>query len=54
MLQRMTYLQSVSFYRRIDAPSVDATTNKLTGPRHYHTSGTSLLGAYRRIYGNYG
>lgn len=42
-LQRMTYLQSTSFYRRVDAPSVDASTNKLTGPRHYHTSSMGFI-----------
>ena len=43
VLQRLTYLQSISFHRRVDAPSVDATTNKLTGPRHYHTSAAGFL-----------
>lgn len=43
MLQRLTYLLSLSFYRRLDAPNVDASTNKLTGPRHYHTSSVGFL-----------
>jgi len=43
MLARLTYLQTISFYRRVDAPNVDATTTKLTGPRHYHTSSTGFL-----------
>lgn len=38
MLQRLTYLQTLSFLRRIDAPGGDASTNKLTGPRHLHPS----------------
>lgn len=38
MLQRLTYLQTLSFMRRIDAPGGDASTNKLTGPRHLHPS----------------
>ncbi|AYV78699.1 MAG: DNA-directed RNA polymerase subunit beta, partial [Edafosvirus sp.] len=36
MLQRLTYLQTLSFLRRIDSPSVDASTSKLTNPRHLH------------------
>jgi len=36
MLQRLTYLQTLSFLRRIDSPSVDAATSKLTNPRHLH------------------
>jgi hypothetical protein len=38
MLQRLTYLQTLSFLRRVDAPGGDASTNKLTGPRHLHPS----------------
>ena len=36
MLQRLTYLQTVSSLRRINSPTVDASTNKLTSPRHLH------------------
>ncbi len=43
MYPRMTYLQSVSFLRRVDAPSADATASKLTGPRHYHPSQVGFL-----------
>jgi DNA-directed RNA polymerase II subunit RPB2 len=38
MLQRLTYLQTLSFLRRIDAPGGDASTSKLTSPRHLHPS----------------
>lgn len=38
MLQRYSYLQSLSFLRRIDAPGGDASSMKLTGPRHLHPS----------------
>lgn len=34
MLQRLSYLQTLSSLRRINSPTVDASTNKLTGPRH--------------------
>lgn len=34
MLQRLTYLQTLSSLRRINSPTVDASTNKLTSPRH--------------------
>jgi DNA-directed RNA polymerase beta subunit/intein/homing endonuclease len=43
MYPRLTYLQSASFLRRVDAPSADATASKLTGPRHYHPSQTGFL-----------
>lgn len=42
-LQRLTYLQTISFLRRIDAPSGDASSNKLTGPRHLHPSSVRWL-----------
>jgi DNA-directed RNA polymerase beta subunit/intein/homing endonuclease len=38
MLQRYTYLQTLSFLRRVDAPGGDASTSKLTSPRHLHPS----------------
>lgn len=38
MLQRLTYLQTLSSLRRINSPTVDASTNKLTSPRHLHAS----------------
>ena len=40
---RLTFLQSLSFLRRVDAPSGDSTTSKLTGPRHYHPSQVGFL-----------
>lgn len=43
MYPRLTFLQSLSFLRRVDAPSSDASTMKLTGPRHYHPSQTGFL-----------
>ena len=43
MMQRFTYLQTISFLRRIDAPGGDASTSKLTSPRHLHQSSASLL-----------
>jgi DNA-directed RNA polymerase II subunit RPB2 len=36
MLERRSYLQTVSSLRRINSPTVDASTNKLTSPRHIH------------------
>ena len=36
MLQRLSYLQMLSSLRRINSPTVDASTNKLTSPRHLH------------------
>lgn len=38
MLQRLTYTQTLSSLRRINSPTVDASTNKLTSPRHLHPS----------------
>jgi DNA-directed RNA polymerase beta subunit/intein/homing endonuclease len=43
MYPRLTYLQSSSFLRRVDAPSADSTASKLTGPRHYHPSQAGFL-----------
>lgn len=43
MYPRLTFLQSLSFLRRVDAPSSDSTTMKLTGPRHYHPSQVGFL-----------
>lgn len=36
VLQRLTYLQAIEFLRRIDSPSNDASSSKLTHPRHLH------------------
>lgn len=36
MLQRLSYMQMLSALRRINSPTVDASTNKLTSPRHLH------------------
>jgi len=38
MLQRLSYMQMLSSLRRINSPTVDASTNKLTSPRHLHPS----------------
>lgn len=38
MLQRLTYTQTLSSLRRINSPTVDASTNKLTSPRHLHST----------------
>lgn len=38
MLQRLTYLQTLSTLRRVNSPTVDPSTNKLTSPRHLHAS----------------
>ena len=43
MYPRLTFLQSLSFLRRVDAPSIDSSTMKLTGPRHYHPSQVGFL-----------
>lgn len=36
MFSRLNYLHSASYLRRILTPTVDAATNKMTGPRHLH------------------
>jgi len=36
MLERRSYLQTISSLRRVNSPTVDASTNKLTSPRHIH------------------
>jgi DNA-directed RNA polymerase beta subunit len=43
MYPRLTFLQSLSFLRRVDAPPGDSSTMKLTGPRHYHPSQVGFL-----------
>lgn len=43
MLQRLTYLQTISFLRRVDAPGGDASSEKLTSPRHAHPSSVPFL-----------
>ncbi len=43
MYPRLTFLQSLSFLRRVDQSSSDSSTSKLTGPRHYHPSQVGLL-----------
>ena len=42
MLQRLSFKQLISFLRRIDSPSVDSSTNKLTGPRQLHPSSLGM------------
>lgn len=36
MLERRSYQQTVASLRRVNSPTVDASTNKLTSPRHIH------------------
>lgn len=43
MLQRLTYVQTLAFLRRIDAQSGDATSSKLTKPRQQHPSSIGFL-----------
>ena len=43
VLQRYTYLQSIAFLRRVDTPSGDASTTKLTSPRQLHPSSVGFL-----------
>lgn len=43
MLQRLTYLITISFLRRVDAPGGDASSAKLTNPRHVHPSSVPML-----------
>jgi len=43
MLQRISYMYSISSLRRIDAPEGDASTSKLTGPRHLHASSSRWM-----------
>lgn len=43
MLQRLTYLITISFLRRVDAPGGDASSAKLTSPRHVHPSSVPML-----------
>jgi DNA-directed RNA polymerase II subunit RPB2 len=38
VLMRLAYLQQISYLRRIVTPSADASTNKLTSPRHVHNT----------------
>jgi DNA-directed RNA polymerase beta subunit len=43
MLNRLSYLQTISFLRRVDAPGGDASSQKLTNPRHLHASSVGDL-----------
>lgn len=43
MLQRLSTVQMYSSLRRINSPTVDASTNKLTSPRHINSSGLLTL-----------
>ena len=36
MLQRLSYLYTISSLRRVNSPSIDSSTSKLTKPRHLH------------------
>jgi DNA-directed RNA polymerase beta subunit/intein/homing endonuclease len=43
MMQRLTYLYSISLLRRIDSPGVGESTMKMTTPRHLHPSSAGFL-----------
>jgi DNA-directed RNA polymerase II subunit RPB2 len=43
VLQRLTYLYTLTLLRRVDAPGGDASASKLTGPRQLHQSTVSFL-----------
>ena len=43
VLQRYSYLQMLTFLRRIDTPSGDITKSKMANPRNYHPSQTGFL-----------
>jgi DNA-directed RNA polymerase II subunit RPB2 len=43
MMQCYTYLQILGFLRRVDSPSGDASSQKLTGPRQLHASSIPFL-----------
>jgi DNA-directed RNA polymerase beta subunit len=43
MLQRLTFLNTISSLRRVNSPTTDASTNKLTGPRHLHNTQISAI-----------
>lgn len=43
VLQRLTYLQAIELFRRIDSPSNDASSSKLTHPRHLHGTQNGML-----------
>lgn len=43
MLQRLTFLYTISSLRRVDAPGGDASTSKITGPRQLHDSSVRWL-----------
>lgn len=43
ILQRLSYLYTISLLRRIDAPGSDQSTAKLTSPRHLHPSSIGFL-----------
>jgi DNA-directed RNA polymerase beta subunit len=43
IVQRLSYLYTISLLRRIDAPGADASTMKLTTPRHLHPSTAGFL-----------
>lgn len=43
MLQRLSTVQTYSSLRRLNSPTVDASTNKLTSPRHLNATGLLSL-----------
>lgn len=43
MLQCLSYMQIINALRRLRAPTSDASTNKLTKPRHFHTTQVGFL-----------
>ena len=42
-LERLTYLNTIVSLRRVNSPTVDASTNKLTSPRHLHSSQVGFI-----------
>jgi DNA-directed RNA polymerase II subunit RPB2 len=43
VLQRLTYLQMLAALRRVNSPTIDASVNKLTSPRHLHPTQYGFL-----------
>ena len=38
VLDRLSFLQTMSYLRRVSSPTIDVSTNKLTSPRHLHNT----------------
>ena len=43
VLARLSFLQTISYLRRVSSPTVDASTNKLTNPRHLHNTQYGMI-----------